>query len=452
MIGNPSSTLNTLPFFAEQIEHISISTLHSSKQRARKHSAAKLEKLARNIQTFGFVLPVLIDENDQVIAGYARVMAANDHLGITSVPAVRISHLNDAEKKAYSIADNQLTLDAEWDLNVLQQLTIDISDAGLDIALTGFSQDELNALLDPLELPLLNADDNPSPPDDVDIVTLPGDIWLLGKHKVMCADSTQQSSYTKLLGDQQARMVISDLPYNLKVQGMISGLGKNQHAEFQMASGEMSEAEFTTFLSSTFEILVNNTSDGSIHFHFMDWRHIHEITVAGRTHYSELKNLCVWNKSNAGMGSLYRSKHELIFVYKSGQAPHINNIKLGKHGRYRTNVLDYPGANAFGPERDEHLAAHPTVKPVQLVADLMLDCSRRGDLILDPFLGSGTTVLAAQQTGRVAVGIEIEPRYVDVTIQRYETMTGKKVTHAETGLTFDDLRTQRQHIALGGAA
>lgn len=451
MTSNPSCTTPSLPFLAERIEQVPISDLRSNQQQARKHSAAKLDRLARNIKAFGFALPVLIDENGYVIVGYARVTAANE-IGMTCVPAVRISHLNDAEKKAYHIADNQLTLDAEWDLKALQALSLDISDAGLDIALTGFSQDDLDKLLGGLEIPPLDADDQPPVPSEDNVVSRPGDLWLLGKHRVLCADSTQGASYARLLGDDKARMVISDLPYNLRIQGTVSGLGKHQHAEFRMASGEMSEAEFTAFLGKVFALLVDHTTDGSLHYHFMDWRHLHEISMAGRANYTELKNLCVWNKNNAGMGSLYRSKHELIFVYKSGKAAHVNNIELGKHGRYRTNVFDYPGANAFGPDRDEHLAAHPTVKPVQLITDLLLDCSNSGDLILDPFLGSGTTILAAQQAGRVAAGLEIEPRYVDVAIGRYEALTGTKAIHSGTGLSFTEMRCQRQQAAKGEAA
>jgi hypothetical protein len=230
----------------------------------------------------------------------------------------------------------------------------------------------------------------------------------------------------------------------MPIGGHVSGLGKKTHREFAMASGEMSETGFIAFLGSVFSNLVQVSKDGSLHFHCMDWRHIGEILTAGRGAYSELKNLCVWNKTNAGMGSLYRSQHELVFVFKSGKAAHINNIELGRYGRFRTNVWDYPGANSFGAARDAELAMHPTVKPVALVADAILDASRPGGLVLDAFAGSGSTLVAAAKTRRRGYGIELDPIYCDVILQRLMRQTGLPAVHGETGLAFEAVKEQRQ--------
>lgn len=288
---------------------------------------------------------------------------------------------------------------------------------------------------DPLDVPV-------EPPYNP--VTRPGDLWILGNHKVLCADSLQAESYQKLMKNEKARAVFTDPPYNVPVNGHICGLGKVSHEEFKMASGEMSPEQFQAFLSDIFKLLCAFTMDGSIHFICMDWRHIGDLTRAADQHYSEFKNLCVWNKSNGGMGSLYRSKHELVFVYKNGKAPHINNVELGKHGRYRTNVWDYAGINTFGNGREEDLAYHPTVKPTQMIADAILDVSKRGDIILDAFGGSGSTLLAAEKTTRKARLIELEPKYVDVTLERFMKMTGIDPIREECGTPYTKLKQIRE--------
>jgi DNA methylase len=235
-------------------------------------------------------------------------------------------------------------------------------------------------------------------------------------------------------------MAFCDPPYNVKIDGHASGLGRTHHREFVMASGEMSEAEFASFLTLACAQLARNSLDGSIHFICMDWGHAGELITAGRTAYSELKNVCVWVKHNAGMGSFYRSQHELVFVFKAGRGPHRNNVQLGQFGRHRTNVWSYPGANSFGRATDEGhlLALHPTVKPVRLVADAILDCSVRRDIVLDPFLGSGTTLIAAERVGRACYGMEIDPPYVDTAVRRWQAYAGGEAIHAVTGLRFND--------------
>jgi DNA modification methylase len=274
-------------------------------------------------------------------------------------------------------------------------------------------------------------------------VTRPNDLWSLGRHKLLCADATKVDSFNRLLTSGPAQMVFIDPPYNVPIQGNVGGLGSIKHREFAMASGEMGEAEFTAFLRTSFGHLVSRSAAGSIHYVCIDWRHCFELLSAGRDTYAELKNLCVWNKDNGGMGSLYRSKHELIFVFKNGDAPHINNVKLGVHGRNRANVWNYPGANSLREGRLEELAMHPTVKPVALVADAILDCSKRGAIVLDCFGGSGTTLIAAERTGRRARVMELDPAYVDVTVRRFQQLSGEPAIHADTHRSFDETERER---------
>lgn len=255
---------------------------------------------------------------------------------------------------------------------------------------------------------------------------------------IICGDATDPEVYRTLMGEDRAQMVFTDRPYNVPVNGHICGLGKVQHDEFVMASGEMSEQEFTRFLTTVTTNMASFSTDGSIHYICMDWRHIGELLAAGRASYAELKNLVVWNKDNGGMGAFYRSKHELVFVFKKGSAAHLNNFSLGQHGRYRTNVWDYAGVNSLKADRDEELAMHPTVKPVAMVADAIRDCSKRGGIVLDAFSGSGTTIMAAEQTRRRCRAIELDPRYVDVGIRRWQAETGGTAVLAKSRGSFDD--------------
>jgi hypothetical protein len=244
-------------------------------------------------------------------------------------------------------------------------------------------------------------------------------------------------------------MMFADPPYNVPIDGHVSGLGSIKHREFAMASGEMTKDQFTEFLKTVFANASALSLDGAIHFVCMDWRHMSEVLSAGDSVYSELKNLCVWNKDNGGMGLFYRSKHELIFVFKVGSAAHVNTVELGRSGRYRTNVWDYAGVNTLRPGRLDDLAMHPTVKPVALVIDAIKDCSRRGDFVLDPFGGSGTTLVAAEKCGRAARVLEIDPGYVDVSIRRWQQLTGHKAINATTGKTFPDTEIEPLYTATG---
>lgn len=423
----------------ERLEQIALADLVPHDRNARTHSKKQLKQIADSIERFGFTNPVLVDGKNSVVAGHGRIEAAK-MLGMTDVPVLRLEHMTEAEKRAYVIADNRLAELAGWDnqLLALELSAIAELDAEFELALTGFDPAEIESLLNNLD-EAQPAEEEVAIDAAAPVVTQSGDMWLLGKHAIICGDALDPDVFSRLLGNEKAQMVFTDPPYNVPVNGHICGLGKMKHEEFVMASGEMSEAEFTDFLARVARNLAAFSIDGSIHYVCIDWRHIGELLAAGRSAYSELKNLVVWNKDNGGMGAFYRSKHELVFVFKNGFAAHINNFSLGQHGRYRTNVWDYAGVNSLKAGRAEELAMHPTVKPVEMVADAIRDCSRRGGLVLDAFSGSGTTIMAAEQTGRRGRVIELDPRYVDVAIRRWQKTTGGKATLAGSGTTFDDI-------------
>jgi DNA modification methylase len=432
------------PDLRHEVLYQSIDELSPNRSNPRTHSKKQIRQLADSIQQFGFVNPVLVDASAHIIAGHGRMEAAK-LLGITHVPTVRLDHMTGAQRRAYALADNRLAELAGWDAELLAVELQYLSDVDFDVTITGFDVAEIDLLLQPHADP----DDDPAteqlPPigSAQEVISRSGDLWVLGRHRLLCGDARDEKTYRALLGDERADIVFTDPPYNVPIANHVSGLGRIQHREFAMASGEMSEADFTQFLGTAFGHCAKFSRDGSIHFIFIDWRHLLELLTVGRGVYTELKGLCVWAKANAGMGSLYRSQHELVAVFKNGTAPHVNNIELGRHGRHRSNVWTYAGMNSFGAERAEALATHPTVKPVALVADALLDCSRRGAIVLDPFVGSGTTIIAAERTSRCAHAIEIDPLYVDAAVRRYEAHTGDTAVHGETGLTFRETLDQR---------
>jgi len=412
----------------------------------RTHTPRQVKQIAASIQEFGFINPVLIDGTGGIVAGHARTAAAIA-LGMTDVPTVCVDHLSPAQIRAYVIADNRLAEKAGWDRNLLalelQELSVELN---FDVTITGFETAEIDLLVGDAATAASapdEADEIPEVDREVPAVSRPGDLWKIGDHALLCADALKPASYRRLLQTRRAQMVFTDPPYNVRIAGNVSGLGRVKHREFAMASGEMTEAEFTTFLKRVLTNLVDFSTDGSIHFVCMDWRHLRELSDAADKVYAELKNVCVWAKSNAGMGSLYRSAHELIFVYKNGTGRHINNVELGRFGRNRTNVWNYPGASSFGKDRDDTLAMHPTVKPQALVSDAILDCSKRGGIVLDAFAGSGTTLLACEKTGRRGLGIELDPHYIDLTIRRFANIYGLSTIHADSSLSFDQVRTER---------
>jgi DNA modification methylase len=411
----------------------------------RAHSKKQISQIAESIQRFGFTNPVLIDGTGGIVAGHGRLEAAK-LLGLESVPTIRLEDLSEAELRAYVIADNRLAELAGWDREILGLELQGLAELDLDFDLdiTGFETAEIDILIGELEAAEDedSADEAPEPAEGP-AVTRPGDIWTIGKHRLICGDATDPEVYARLLEGAEAQMVFSDPPYNVAVDGHVGGLGKTKHREFAMASGEMNEAEFTAFLGTVFRNLAGHSADGAIHYICMDWRHAGEVLAAGKVAYSELKNLCVWAKTNGGMGSLYRSQHELVFVYKAGTAPHINNVELGRHGRYRTNLWTYPGINSFGRNRDAELALHPTVKPIALVKDAILDCSKRGGIVLDAFAGSGTTLIAAEKAGRRGYGIELDQNYCDVIVKRVAAAAKTEAVHCRTGKTFAQIERAR---------
>jgi len=409
----------------------------------RTHTRRQIRQIAASITEFGFINPILIDGADGIIAGHGRAEAAK-LLGMSDVPTLRVDNLTPSQIRAYVIADNKLAENAGWDRALLalelQELSVHLD---FDVTITGFETAEIDLLIRDMD------GDSPDDADEVPeidrsapAVSRPGDLWHIGDHRLLCGDALKTDSYMALLGGRTAQMVFTDPPYNVVIDGHVSGLGKVKHREFAMASGEMSSQEFTQFLKTVLMRLAEFSSDGSLHFICMDWRHMQELLSAAKS-YSELKNLCVWSKTNAGMGSLYRSQHELIFVFKNGRAPHINNVELGRFGRNRTNVWQYRGATSFGKDRESDLVMHPTVKPVAMVADAILDCSKRGSIVLDAFAGSGTTLIAAERTGRRGYGIELDCHYADIVIRRFEETFGLKAVHGQSQLNFDQLKIKR---------
>ncbi len=424
-----------------------IADLKPDPRNARTHSQRQLKQLADSIQRFGFTNPVLIDGEGHILAGHGRVAAAR-RLNWNKVPCLLVGTMSAEDKRAYILADNKLALNAGWDESLLaSELAYLIEECPeLDVALTGFSISEIDEILD------LGGTDASSEAEEDDAVpalevgrpavTQTGDLWRLGAHRLICGDARDRDIYVRLL-DGPAQMVFTDPPYNVPISGHVSSRG-TRHREFAMASGEMSASEFTAFLTDVFGLMSDNSSDGSIHFVCMDWRHQSEILRAGEACYTDLKNLCVWVKGQGGMGTFYRSRHELIFVFKSGTGPHINSFELGQHGRYRTNVWSYPGvASGTKDARADH-AMHPTVKPVAMVADAIKDCSKPGGVILDPFGGAGSTLIAAHKTRRHARLVEIDPHYCDTTILRWQRFGKADAIHDSSGKTFEELLLERR--------
>jgi DNA modification methylase len=429
---------------AETIVWRMISDLEQFPGNPRRHPEAQIARLMKSIARV-WTNPLLIDEAGTILAGHGRLEAAK-RLGMTDVPTVTITGLSESEKRAVVIADNRLPEQAVWDLQLLKEHFKELIDLDFEVELTGFSTGEIDLLMDgnPAPAAIDPADDMSGFTVDGPAISQLGDVWELGPHRLLCGDALNGSSYERLLQGDLAQMVVTDPPYNVCVDGHAMGRGKVRHREFKMASGEMSEAAFTGFLERSLRWAITFSHNGSIHFICIDWRHLPELLTAARPLYADWKNLLVWNKTNAGQGSFYRSKHELIAVFKNGVAAHVNNFGLGANGRYRTNVLDYPGVNSLHPARRGDLDLHPTTKRVSLIADLIRDCSRRNGVVLDPFGGSGTTILAAERAGRRARLIELDPLYADVAICRWQQVTGIPVRHAETKLSFAQLATQRR--------
>ena len=426
------------------IQMMAVAALKPNAGNARTHSKKQMRQIADSIQAFGFLVPILIDENRLIIAGYGRYQAAR-LLGIETVPVIEVTGLSETKRRALALADNKIAENAGWDRERLAIELPELSELlvldGLDISVTGFAAVEIDQLA--VDFDEDAREDKLDPAwADAEVVTKAGDLWQLGSHRLLCGDARTNDDLARLMDGSRASMAFLDPPYNVRVRDIV-GRGRVQHPEFVMASGELSSDGFVTFLRDTLTQAAEVSKDGAVHYICMDWRHIGDLIAAGSDVYAAMLNLVAWVKTNAGQGSFYRSQHELIGVFRVGTEPHLNNVELGRHGRSRSNVWHYAGVNAFRAGRLDDLKAHPTVKPVALVAEAMKDVTRRGDVVLDTFGGSGTTLLAAERVGRKAYVLELEPRFVDVAIRRWQAFTKRDVIHEETGLSFEDIATRR---------
>ena len=426
------------------IEMVATMSLKPNPRNARTHTDKQISQIATSIERFTWLVPIIIDDKNMIAAGHGRWLAAK-RMNLTEVPVIRAKFLTEADRRAFALAENRIAQLSGWDDELLaEELTI-LFEGGYNLEITGFSTSDLDFSIPetkPKEEPELVELQDPAAP----VVTRVGDLWLSGPHVAYCGDARRAESWEALLGDERAHLVFCDSPYNVPINGFVSGNGAHQHREFVMGAGEMSPGEFTTFLRAIFRNCVRFSAEGSIHYQCMDWRHMREILDAADGVYSEHKQLIVWNKKVGALGTFYRSQHELVFVFKSGKGKHTNNFGLGDTGRYRTNVIDIAGANTFRKGRAADLAAHSTVKPTALVADFLLDCSNRGDLVVDPCLGSGTLLIAAHRTSRRGAGIELDPGYVDTALRRLQAVSGVEAVLADDGRTFSEVAAER----LGG--
>jgi 16S rRNA G966 N2-methylase RsmD len=438
-----------------EIINVAVEKLKPNGRNARTHSRKQVRQIADSITAFGFVNPILVDEEGIIIAGHGRYAAAL-LLGLKEVPVIELGGLSKARQRALALADNKIAENAGWDRQLLAvelpELAQVLIAENIEISITGFAPVEIDQLAIDFEETSSDPADGVNPKWLVsNTVTKPGDLWQLGNHRLLCGDARNPNVLKLLMNGCAATMAFLDPPYNLRVRDIV-GRGQVQHAEFAMASGELSREEFVDFLKATLTVAASVSRDGAVHYVCMDWRHTGELLEAGNAVYGDFLNLAVWGKSNAGQGSFYRSQHELVGVFRVGEAAHLNNVELGRHGRSRTNVWHYAGANTFRAGRMDDLKSHPTVKPIALVADAIKDCSARGDIVLDSFSGAGTTVLAAERVGRRAFALELEPRFVDVTIRRWQAFSRKDAIHIATGRCFDEIAVDAVNSAAGPIA
>ena len=429
--------------FAPQVSERLLSQLVPSVRNARTHSQKQVHKIAESIKAFGFVSPILVTRAGEIVAGHGRYEAAKQ-LGRTRVPVICIDHLGPQQIRALRIADNRLAELSGWDDEILKLELGELIELDFEVDVIGFETAHIDMILDGNAPAVAKADPADVLPELQDVaVTERGDLWLLGEHRILCGDARDRGDYQTLLDGELAQMVFTDPPYNVKIDGHVGGLGRTKHREFAMASGEMSKLEFTGFLHAVFAEIAEASQEGALIYSCIDGPHLHEMLNAGYGVFDELKSVITWAKANAGMGSLYRVQTELITLWKRGKTAHINNIELGKHGRYRTTLWSYAGVNGFRKGRMAELASHPTVKPCAMVMDAIKDCSKPKGIILDPFSGSGTTLIAAAKTKRRGYAMEFDPLYVDGAIRRWEALFKDEARHAETGLTFAEMAAQR---------
>lgn len=421
-----------------RIEMVPHGSIHPNPNNPRRHNRKQRKQIEASLSRFGFKGAIIVDdETGMILAGNALWEAAGE-IGMDEVPVMRVSFATEPDRRAFILAHNKLAELGGWETDIVEQDLKFLFDSGYDFEVTGFTTNDLDFSIitepDPeevLELPDPNAR----------AVSRSGDLWQVGPHRILCGNSLESASYEVLLVGEFADMIFGDPPYGVRVNGHISGLGKVQHREFRMMSGEQSSQELMAFFRRVFRNCVQFSRAASIHYHCIDWRHLREMQDAADGVYTEFKQLVVWDKGSGSMGAFYRSQHELICVFKSGRGRHVNNFELGEQ-RYRTNIWRYDGAAQFRKGRQEDLAAHPTVKSTAMVIDAIRDCSNTGDLILDPFAGSGTTAIAAHHAGRRCATIEIDPLYVDTALKRLCQATGLPAIHAD-GRIFEKVAAER---------
>lgn len=422
-----------------RVEMMATAGLRPNANNARTHDDKQVTLIAASIDSYGWLVPIIVDSAGMIVAGYGRWLAAKQ-MKLTEVPVIRAEFLTDADRRAFALAENRIAQLSGWDDKLLAQELTFLFEGGYELEITGFTLANLD-----FSLPEEKVKDEPEaielPDPATPTVTRPGDLWLIGPHKLYCGDSRDARSFEALLGDERAKIVFADCPYNVPIYGFVSGHGRNNR-EFMVGSGEMTRPEFTTFLRTIFRNCVLFSVSGSIHYQCMDFRHIREMLDAADGVYDDFKQLVVWDKGQGGQGAFYRGQHELVFVFKAGKGRHTNNFGLGEKGRYRTNLVRYPGANSFRKGRARDLSDHSTIKPTALVADFLLDCSNRGDLALDPCSGSGATLIAAHKTKRRGAAIEIDPGYCDTALRRLADASGLDIFHTD-GRSFAAVAADR---------
>lgn len=424
-----------------------VDQIRSYTRQLRKRSRRWKASMQASIRRYGLILPILIDQ-DGVIIGGEGVFEIAKACGFTEVPTVRVDHLNETDTRLLRLALNRIAEESGWDTIELTEEWRELQPLAMDLGyeVSGFVTPEIDSLLhQPPSKEREDADDQRveigSPGSEVSRL---GDLWELGDHLVLCGSSLDMENLQRLMGDDLARMVLTDQPYNVKIQGNVGGLGKHKHREFVQASGEMDEAQFTQFLTTSIATLSAFCRDGALLYMFMDWRHQWEILSGIRAANLTMVNMAVWAKTSPALGAFYRSQHELCFIARKGKAQHKNNIDLGRWGRTRSNVWSYAGVNSFGAGRDEQLAMHSTCKNVSMLVDAIRDASDRGEIVLDGFLGSGSTLIAAERTGRICRGLELDPLYVDTIVHRWERVTGGTAVLRGTGETMVQVAERRQ--------
>jgi DNA modification methylase len=437
---------NSIPI-VDKIEIVDIAELKPPLKQLRAYTKANVRGCVRLIEKFGFLTPILADGDGHILGGLLWFLAAQ-RLELPELPVVKTTHLSPDEQLAYRIAEQRISELSPWDDQALSEALQHLStqDLSFDLDIIGFSSTEIDLRIEGLNQPPSPAEESiPAPPSSP--VARPSDLWLCGRHRLLCGSALDKASWATLMGTSKANLVFTDPPYNVPIRGHVSGKGAAKHREFAMASGEMSSEEYLNFLTTVSNALKNYSVDGSLHYFCIDWRHVSEMLKVGEAVFERLINICTWVKNNGGMGSFYRSQHELVVVFRNGMKAHRNNIELGRHGRNRSNVWNYAGANSFGGRTTEEgnlLQLHPTVKPVQLVADAILDSTSRRGIVVDCFLGSGSTLLAAERVSRRLYGMELDAAYVDVCILRWQKYTGQTATLESTGQTFSQVAEDRQ--------